>query len=169
MDLVRIGLLGRAHGVRGEIALEGASLTAAELLRVGRFTWRARGPEAARSLTLETARDVHGRVLVRFAGFADRDQAAGLTRGELLAERAELPDPGPGVAYTFELIGLQVVDETGRVLGVVADIVATAAHPIWVIRGERELLIPAVPHVVRGIDRERGVISVTLPAGLEDL
>ena len=169
MDLVRIGLLGRAHGVRGEIALEGGSLSAAELERIGTFTWKRRDADQPLTLTLEAARDVHGRVLVRFAGIADRDRAAELTRGELLAERAELPDPGPGVAYTFQLVGLQVVDETGRALGVVADVLPTAAHPVWVVRGERELLIPAVPHVVRGIDLERGVISVTLPAGLEDL
>jgi 16S rRNA processing protein RimM len=167
-DLVRIGTLGRAHGVQGEIALDGASLSIEELERVRIFTWRRSGVPP-RHLTLETARPTTGRLLVRFAGVRDRDQASALTRGELMADRAALPDPGPGVAYTFQIVGLRVVELDGREIGVVADVIPTGAHPIWVVRGAREVLVPATPEVVRRVDLEAGVITVALPAGLEDL
>jgi 16S rRNA processing protein RimM len=168
MALIRIGHLGRAHGVRGEIALEGASLSARELLEMRDFTWR-RGSEPIRTLTLESARDVHERVLVSFAEAADRDQAAGLARGELLAEAEALPDPGPEMVYTFQLVGLRVIEEDGRELGVIAEVLRTGAHPVWVVRGERELLVPASPPVVRRVDLEAGRVVVALPKGLEDL
>jgi 16S rRNA processing protein RimM len=109
------------------------------------------------------------RMLVRFAGIDDRDHAAELTKGELLAERAALPDPGPGVMYTFQLIGLRVETEDGRALGTLADVMPTGAHPIYVVRGARELLVPATAETVRRVDLEAGVITVTLPAGLEEL
>jgi 16S rRNA processing protein RimM len=106
---------------------------------------------------------------VRFAGVADRDQAAALTRGDLWAEPGALPDPGPGVAYTFQLLGLRVVEQDGRELGLLAEVLRTAAHPVWVVRGARELLVPATETVVKHVDLAAGVITVALPAGLEDL
>jgi len=167
MDLVRIGQLGRAHGIHGEIALDGSSLTAEELEQVKHFTWRKAG--ARRSMILVGARPVHGRVLLQFAGIHDREHAAELTLGELLVDRSKLPAAGPGEAYTFELLGLEVVDTSGRALGTIADIMRTGAHPLWVVRGERELLIPVTEHIVKNVDLEAGVITVALPPGLEEL
>lgn len=166
-DLVQIGQLGRAHGVHGEIALDGSSLTAEELETVRRFTWRK--PGAERPLKLIDARPIHGRLLVRFEGFRVREKVAELTLGTLWVERSRLPASGPGEAYTFELVGLKVVDTGGRELGVLAEVMRTGAHPIWVVRGERELLVPATDAFVRGVDLEAGVITVDLPAGLESL
>ena len=37
---------------------------------------------------------------------------------------------------------------------------------VYVVQGEREILIPAVPEFVRGVDAEAGVITVHLIEGL---
>ena len=168
MALVVVGRIGRAHGLRGELTLDGCSLTAEELQAVGEFTWR--GPRGdTKPLQLESARPAHDRILVGFRGVPDRDGAASLTRGELLAPAERLPDPGPGVAYTFQLVGLEVRTEDGRALGRIQDVIATGAHPVYVVQGARELLVPAAPEVVRRVDLAAGVITVALPAGLEEL
>jgi 16S rRNA processing protein RimM len=168
MGLVRIGRLGRAHGLRGEVNLDGCILTALELHALRRFTWRGRRGETL-ALTLETARPAHDRMLVRFAGYDDRDQAATLTQGELLVEREQLPAPEPGVAYTFQLIGLEVRTAAGRRLGTLEEVISTGANPVYVVRGEREWLVPAVPGVVQHMDLAARTLTVELPAGLEDL
>ena len=168
MSLVRIGRIGRPHGLRGEVALDGSSLSPDELVAIKVFTWRGPRSETL-ALTLETARAAHRHLLVGFAGFADRDRVAALTRGELLADSEVLPDPGPDVAYTFELVGLEVRDEGGRRLGRLVDIIATGAHPVYVVQGERELLVPANPEVLKRVDLAAGLIVVALPPGLEEL
>jgi 16S rRNA processing protein RimM len=168
MPLVTIGRLGRPHGVRGELQLDGSALSPADLAALRTFTWQAKDG-ASRSLILESARPNNQRIIVHFAGVTNRDQAAMLVNGALLAEQSALPDPGPGVAYTFQLIGLEVRDTGGRVLGALEDIVKTGAHPIYVVKGEREWLIPAAPEVLLGVDLEARTITVALPAGLEDL
>lgn len=165
---VRIGRLGRVHGVKGEIALEGSPFDAAELNGIGRFLWRGR-EGAERTLTLTVARDVHRGVLLAFTEISDREAAVAIAGGELFAERGRLPDPGPEMAYTFELVGLEVRDQGDRRLGTLAEIWNTGAHPIYVVRGEREWLIPAHPGVLQEVDRDAGVIRVILPAGLEDI
>ena len=168
MSLVLVGRIGRPHGLAGEVGLDGCSLTPDELQRVGTFTWQRRD-SASRPLTVAAVRPAIPRLLVRFDGVRDRDEAAALTNGELMAERSALPDPGPGLAYTFQLIGMRVETEEGRVLGTLEDIVATGAHPIYVVQGARELLVPSTPEIVRHVDFDGGVIKVTLPAGLEEL
>jgi 16S rRNA processing protein RimM len=165
---VRIGRLGRTHGVQGELNLDGASLTPLELHAVKRFIWRRAGV-AERVLTLVAARPALARMLVRFEGVTVREQAAQLTNGELWAAREALPDPGPGTAYTFQLVGLRVETEEGRVLGVLAEVISTGAHPVYVVRGARELLVPGVPGVVKRVDLEAGLMVVALPDGLEEL
>jgi 16S rRNA processing protein RimM len=166
--LVRIGRLGRTHGVQGELNLDGTSLTPLELHAVKRFVWRRAGM-AERELTLVAARPALTRMLVRFEGVTVCEQAAELTNGELWAARDALPDPGPGTAYTFQLVGLRVETEEGRLLGTIAEVISTGAHPVYAVRGERELLVPGAPGVVKRVDLEAGLMVVALPAGLEEL
>lgn len=167
MSLVLVGRIGRPHGIKGEVILEG-DLTADDLHAVRRFTWRGRTGET-RELTLRTARPAHDRVLLGFAGVQSREQASELTLGQLWAEDSLLPDPGPGTAYQFQLIGLRVVEDGGRELGVIEHVIQTGAHAVYVVQGARELLIPATAEVVRTVDLAAGTVTVTLPAGLEDL
>ena len=168
MTLVRIGRLGRPHGLHGEMALDQTDLTARELLRVRSFVWKGRDGKS-RDLRLAAARDSVPRPLIRFAGIDRRDDAAELTRGELWAERERIPDPGPGMAYTFQLVGCRVVTEEGRDLGVLENVWSTGANPVYVVRGERELLLPAHPGVVKRVNLAEATITVALPAGIEDL
>ena len=168
MSLVRIGRLGRTHGVQGELNLDGTSLTPLELHAVKRFVWRRAGM-AERELTLVAARPALTRMLVCFEGVTVCEQAAELTNGELWAARDALPDPGPGTAYTFQLVGLRVETEEGRLLGTIAEVISTGAHPVYAVRGERELLVPGAPGVVKRVDLEAGLMVVALPAGLEEL
>ena len=81
-----------------------------------------------------------------------------------------LPDPGPGMVYHFQLIGLEVKTAEGRVLGTLADIIVTGAHPIYQVRdGVRELLVPASPGVVQDVNLAARTMTVSLPKGLEEL
>jgi 16S rRNA processing protein RimM len=165
---IRIGRIGRAHGLRGEVTVDGCPLEPNELEAVGELEWRDR-EGAVRTLVIESVRPMNQRLLVTFRGVGDREQAVALGLGELYAESERLPDPGPGVSYTFQIVGLRVVTEEGRELGRLQDVLPTGANPVYIVQGERELLVPASPEVLRRVDLREGVIVVRLPAGLEDL
>jgi 16S rRNA processing protein RimM len=66
-------------------------------------------------------------------------------------------------------VGLRVETEDGRPLGTLAEVVTTGRQPMYVVRGERELLVPAVPGILKQVDLDAGRIVVTLPPGLEEL
>lgn len=167
MSLIEIGRLGRPHGLDGEQGLVPCTLTALELQAVKSFLWR--GPDGTtRTLTLSTVRAANRRMLVRFAGVNDRAGASALTNGRLFVESERLPDPGPGVAYNFQLIGLDVFTEEGRRLGTLAEIWPTPAHPVLVVRGEHEVLVPAIPEFVKAVSLEERRITVRLLPGMEE-
>src|SRR5262249_35791939 len=144
--------------------------TPLELHSVKTFEWRGRDG-ATRPLTLVTARPARAWAILKFDGIGDRETAAKLTLGELWVDSERLPDPGPGVAYTFQLIGLRVATEDGRAPGVLDQMIGTGAHPVYVVRGDgdKELLVPATAEVVKHVDFAGGLITVALPAGLEEL
>ena len=75
-----------------------------------------------------------------------------------------LPD---GTYFTAELMGLTALDaETGRVLGTLEDVMPYPAHDVYVIRGEKEFLVPAVPAFVEDIDMDAGTIKIRVWEGL---
>lgn len=150
--------------------LDSLSLSPDELRRIRTFTFRGRDG-AERPLAIRSARAAHDRTILAFEGLATREAAAALTLGELWAEAAQLPDPGPGVAYRYQLLGCTVLDEQERAIGVVEDIVDTAAHPLYRVRTPegREVLIPAVDAFLRSVDVAAKRIVVALPEGLLDV
>ena len=166
MGLIEIGRLGRPHGLKGEQLLHPCAFSPLELHGIKTFTWR--GPTGStRPLTLATARPANGRMLVRFTSASNRDSAAVLTNGVLLADEAQLPDPGPGIAYSHQLIGLEVITEDGRSVGTVAEIWPSPAHAVLVVRGAGEVLIPSIPEFVKAVSIPERRITVRLLPGME--
>ena len=145
------------------------SQTPEELRAVGTFDWRGAGG-AVRPLTLHAVRATHDRLLVLFEGIRTREAATELTNGELWGDVAKLPDPGPGVAYTFQLIGLRIVDVNGGELGVLRDVTFHAGRTFYVVeRAGRDRVLPGHEPFLKRVDLAGGVIEMDLPAGLEEL
>ena len=168
MGLIEIGRLGRPHGLNGEQGLDRCALSPLELEAIKTFTWRGRDG-TTRPVTLVTVRPANDRMLVRFSGANNRAGASALTNGNLLVEEERLPDPGPGAAYNFQLIGLEVVTEEGRRIGTVAEIWPSPAHAVLVVRGPGEVLIPSIPEFVKAVSLAERRITVRLLPGMEDV
>ena len=71
-----------------------------------------------------------------------------------------------GAYFLQDIIGARVVDETGGDVGTLESIMETPASRIYVVRGEKEHLIPAVPEFILRTDAEAGVITVHLIEGM---
>ena len=169
MNLVFIGRVGRPHGIDGEFYVDRCALDAGELQALETLEWRGRegDPRAVRIAAVRTAND---RLLVKFDGVRSREAAAELTNGMLWGDAERLPDPGPGVVYTFQLVGLRVIDVAGHELGVLRDVQTSTAQPLYVVEREgREHLYPGIEPFVKNVDLAAGVITMDLPPGFEDL
>jgi len=69
-----------------------------------------------------------------------------------------------------DILGFEVFDRTGEMLGVLADVISTGSNDVWVVRycGE-EILIPALKNIVKEVNSLRKKIFVALPAGYADI
>jgi 16S rRNA processing protein RimM len=120
MQLV-VGRVTRPHGVRGEVSVEVRTDDPDLRFSVGRVM--ATDPAAAGPLTVESVRWHSGRLLIRFDGIADRNQAEELRGTWLTLDSAEAgPTGDPDEFHDHELIGLAVVTTSGEPVGRVTDV-----------------------------------------------
>lgn len=168
-ELVAVGRIGPARGVRGDLFVEPWTDTPDERFAPG--TRLRTEPAEAGPLTVEAASTAGGKLVVRFAGVADRVAAEALRGIRLLvpaADRAPLDDPDE--FYDTDLVGLRAREVGGGELGPVVDVVhaAGASYLVLDLSG-RECLVPFVAAVVPTVDVAAGLVLVDPPEGLFDL
>jgi len=147
---IAVGKIGRAHGVKGEVSV-------LPLSTVGdRFAPGARlfvGDAAARPVTVSASRPHQQRLLIRFEEIRGRDSAESLRGQYLFVPADSLPDLPEGEYWPHDLIGCRVESEDGAALGVVREVMRSAANDLWVTDSDGgELLIPALRDVVASVD-----------------
>lgn len=100
-------------------------------------------------------------LVVQLEGCADREQARLFVGAEVAIVKSQLPKPADGEYYWADLIGLQVVNQDGQLLGRVDHLLDTGANDVLVVQGERERLIPFVRgQYVHEIDLVEGTMKV---------
>ncbi len=141
-----MGRVGRPHGIDGSFFVEDAS-EAEERFSRGATLFVGGTPAEV----VISKRGAGGRRVIRL----DRDVPRG---AELAVPRAELPEPEADTFYVFQLVGLEVEEESGRRLGTVADVENAPANDVLVL--DTGLLLPLVDACVLQIDLEAGKILV---------
>ncbi|MFV2174985.1 ribosome maturation factor RimM [Actinomadura sp. LOL_016] len=162
-----VGRVGRPHGIRGEVTLD--VRTDDPDARFAPGTEIATDPPSAGPLTIERARLHSGRLLVRFAGIADRDAAEELRGIWLVVDPDDIrPSDDPDEFHDRELIGLAVVTTDGADVGRVADVLHHG-QDLLVVRGPGgERLVPFVAELVPEVDVAAGRLVIDPPPGLLD-
>ncbi len=115
-----------------------------------------------RELVIAEARRHRDRWLLRFEGVEDRTAAARLGGAVLSGDPLDSPGAGDGL-WVHDVVGAEVHDRAGRVLGRVATVEANPAHDLLVL--DNGALVPAV----FVIDHGPGRIVVDVPPGLLDV
>ena len=153
------GQIVNTHGVRGEVRIQPWADEAAFLTRFRRF-YIDGAPVKVRSCR------VHKQMCVAALEGVEDVNAAMALKGKVLfidREDARLP---AGTVFLQDIIGARCVDETGRELGTVEDILSEPAASVLVVQGEREILIPDVPAFVLDKDADAGLVTVRLIDGM---
>jgi 16S rRNA processing protein RimM len=158
---VAVGKLRRPHGVNGEMLMD-VLTDFPQRLRKNKVVYVGEEHEA---LTLETVRPQDRALLVSFAGFEGIDAIGRLRNFNVYVKISELPPLPEGEYYHHQLIDLRVVDETGKQLGALTEILETGANDVYVVTDTegKEILMPAIADVVLKVDLEKREIQVRPP------
>ena len=165
-DLVTIGRVVKAHGIRGEVVVHPLSDVP------GRFDAGTEVEVGGHVRTITAARPHQGRMLLAFGGVTDRTQAERLRGQELRAPAVDLADSD--TFYAHELIGLRVRHLDGNDLGEVTGLFelpeAAGYDLLEVTRAGSTWLLPCADDLVEAVEQEDGsiVLVVDPPEGLLD-
>lgn len=160
-----IGYLRRPHGLRGEMVME-IHTDFPERLQRGRKVYLG---EDHRPTTIASIRPHKDGVLIAFQGIQSPEEAAAWRNQWVYVRSDELPPLPAGEYYAHQLIGLQVFDESERLLGELIEVLDTPANKVYLVRKPdgKELLLPAIPQVILSVHIEEKRMRVHLLPGLE--
>jgi 16S rRNA processing protein RimM len=154
-ESLALGVLGRPHGVRGELVFRAFNPEGAQISEMNLpLAVELRRSKESRPATVSAARPFKDGALVRLEGVATREEAAAMTGYELRVPRAHLPALAEDECYTDDLIGCAVFDLEGRSRGRVTAIFWNGSHDVLTVVDEagQELLVPAVREFLTSID-----------------
>jgi 16S rRNA processing protein RimM len=146
-----MGRVAGSYGVRGWIKVEAPQETLAACRK-----WSIGGTE----YPVEQVKHHSGTLLAKLAGLESREAALKLKGATVCVRREAMPEPQAGHYYLADLVGLEVVNEQGVVLGVVKRWVFNGAQDVMEVGGDKTRLIPWIASVVRDVDLARKQIHV---------
>ncbi|ONI70375.1 ribosome maturation factor RimM [Actinosynnema sp. ALI-1.44] len=169
MDVV-VGRVAKAHGIRGELAVDVRTDSPEQRFAPGAVVAARLRDGTSKPLTFATIRTHGERLLVTFDEVPDRTAAESLRGALLLADTDDLPPTDdPDEFYDHELEGLSAVLTDGTAVGVVREIVHSAAGELLAIdKDGREVLVPFVREIVPEVDVAGRRVVLDPPEGLLD-
>jgi 16S rRNA processing protein RimM len=146
-----MGRVAGSYGVRGWIKVQGPERALAQCRH-----WSIGGSD----YPVEEVKEHSGTLLAKLAGLDDREAALKLKGSTVYVRRDAMPPPDEGHYYLTDLVGLEVVNEQGVVLGTVKRWMFNGAQDVMELEGAGTRLLPWVPTVVKKVDLQQRRIEV---------
>jgi len=118
---------------------------------------------ATREVKLLEVRQQGNGWIARIEGVDERDAASRLTGQMILVEHEALPPTEGREHYRDDLVGFEVKNLEGVLLGVVDHFIDTPGNTVMVIQGEREHLVPVTHEHLRSVDKGARSLVVDWP------
>lgn len=158
-EFLDCGQIVNTHGIHGEVRIVPWA-DSPEFLR--QFSTLYVGGTA---MAAASSRVHKGSVIVKLAGVDTVEQAMVLKGQTVQIRRADAKLP-QGSFFLADIIGLGVLNENGQKLGVLREVLSPSRQQVYVVTGEREILIPAVPEFILETNIADGYIKVRLIEGM---
>lgn len=162
-ELLPVGEVVRAHGIRGEVVVNspGASLAG---LQPGEAIWLGDPPAPHR---VRQIRPHQGRLLLALEALTDRNGAEALRGATVWVHSDQRAELGDGEAWVEDLIGSRILDPQGQALGIVQEVLESPAQDLLrVSTSSGDALVPMVRDWLRRWDAEQRELVMDLPEGL---
>lgn len=165
-DELQVGVITQTHGIRGEVKVFPTTDDAnrfKKLKEVILDTGRER-----LSMEIEGVKFFKQFVILKFKGYDSINDVEKYRQGKLLVTRDKAVRLKKDEYFVADMIGMQVVTDTGEVFGVLKEVLATGANDVYVVSRENapEALLPAIKECIKNIDMESRVMEIHVMDGL---
>ena len=163
--LFAIAKITRATGLKGEVGVRPLVRQFDDYVTV-KPLFIGFDPNIARDVKLEKVSGVEKKRRFLFNGMKTRDEAESMI-GQLLF--VSVKDSDPIYMISPDLLGASVVADNGENIGELVDMISLPANDVYVIKqGKKEVLIPVIPEIIRSVDLQMGLVTITPMDGLLD-
>ncbi len=164
-DLICVGAIAGAYGVRGEARIKSFCAEPSDIAGYAPLLTE----DGARSFSLTLVRPIKNGFAARLGGVATKEDADALRGVQLFAPRDRLPSLPDDEFYHADLIGLEVFDTGGVLLGAVLAVQNHGAGDLLEVRpakGGETVLVPFSHDTVPTVDLDARRIVADPPEGL---
>lgn len=164
-DLICVAAIAGSYGVRGEARVKSFCAVPEDVAAYGPLT----SEDGTYRFELRIIRPVKNGFSVRLSGVKTKEEADALKGVRLYADRAVLPDLPDDEFYHADLIGLDVLDTGGTVLGKIRAVHDHGAGDLLEVFGpglKSTVLLPFTREAVPTVDLNSGRIIADPPDGL---
>lgn len=157
-----IGKIVNTHGVKGEVKVYPYTDDVKKFVDFDHLYVEDQ------KIQIETVRVHKNMALVKFKGYDNMDQVLPIMNKNVFIDRDEVDDGGDG-HYIVDLIGCEIFDENGLLIGELVDVLQNTSQDLYQIRrvdNGADFYLPVVDEFVRDIDLESRKITVHLIEGL---
>ena len=167
-ELITIGKIVKPFGVKGEVRVLSLSDVPGRFHTLTRVTLVAPS-ERALTTSVTHVRDDRGGYVVGVEALATPEEAAAFRGGWIKIPEDEVPPLPAGHYYEFQLIGMTVLNKSGRTIGTLEEILETGSNSVFVVREkDREVLIPGTRDVIESVNVDERIMTIRSIAGLLD-
>ncbi|MGB4498738.1 MAG: ribosome maturation factor RimM [Methylococcaceae bacterium] len=150
--LLHVGKISGVFGIKGWVKVFSFTGYREDILQYS--PWQLRKNSVTKHVEIITGQLQNQLVVAQIKGIDDRNDAEALIGWEIFIEKSQLPPVKENEYYWSDLIGLEVKNTSGVILGVIDNLLETGANDVIVVQGEeRQHAIPFIqPQVVLEID-----------------
>ena len=166
----QVGVIASTHGLQGEVNVFPTTQDPDRFKKLKKVTLHTQKGEEI-LLDVVSARFFKKFVIVKFKQFGDINEVEKFRGCELTIDRKDAIKLNKGEYYCADLIGLKIVDEDGKELGTLSEILQTGANDVYEMTRndtDEKVYIPAIKDCVKEIDVEGGKIVIHVMDGLLD-
>jgi len=154
--MIEIAKIIKPQGIHGEIKVQLFSNDVGAFFERG-FAY----DKAGKKIEYTAIRSSGSNVIISIEGVNTRSDAE-LFRGVFLClKREDFEELNENEHYICDLVGSNVVDETGALLGTLKEILQHGAADVYVVKGDRNLMFPALKHVIKRVGDGEIVVDST--------
>lgn len=167
-QLLRVGVITSTHGVRGEVKVFPTTDDAERFKELKKVILDL-GKEQ-KELEIESVKFFKNMVILKFSGLDNINDVESFRQKDILITRDQAVDLDADEHFIIDLIGLRVLTDDGKNLGILSDVMQTGANDVYCVKtpeGE-ELLLPAIKDCILNIDLEKQEMLVHVLDGLFD-
>lgn len=153
-QFITVGKIINTHGIKGEIKI----LPATDDLK--RFKKLEEVYIDKKLVKINGCKLQPKKVILKIEGIDSIEEAEKLKNKHIRVKREDAVVLPSDTYYEADLIGCEVYDENQESLGIIGEVIHTGSNDVYWIKGEKEILIPALKQVITNVDIENKKIII---------